>query len=58
MRANRAKMAAHPEIAAAFLATAPRLIVHELPDKDDPHDVFCGMMRELRDELAAKAVAV
>jgi predicted NAD-dependent protein-ADP-ribosyltransferase YbiA (DUF1768 family) len=51
MRANRAKLAAHPEIACAFLATYPRPIVHELPDKDDTHEVFCNMMRDLRDEL-------
>jgi predicted NAD-dependent protein-ADP-ribosyltransferase YbiA (DUF1768 family) len=58
MRANRAKLAAHPEIAAAFLATAPRPIVHELPDKDDPHGIFCEMMSRLRDELAAEAATV
>jgi hypothetical protein len=58
MRANRAKLAAHPAIAAAFLATAPRPIVHEQPEKDDRHEIFCGMMRMLRDELAAKTAAL
>jgi predicted NAD-dependent protein-ADP-ribosyltransferase YbiA (DUF1768 family) len=51
LRANRAKLAAHPEIARAFLATHARPIVHELPDKDDAHEVFCSIMRKLRDEL-------
>lgn len=53
LEANRAKMAAHPEIARAFLATAPRPIVHVLPDKDERHDVFCRIMSTLRDELVA-----
>lgn len=53
LEANRAKMAAHPEIAKAFRATAPRPIVHELPDKDDRHEVFCWIMNTLRDELVA-----
>jgi len=41
LEANRAKRAAHPEIAKALLATTPRPIIHELPDKEDRHDVFC-----------------
>lgn len=53
LAANRAKMAANPEIARAFVATAPRPIVHELPDKDDRHEVFCQIMSMLRDELVA-----
>lgn len=54
LEANRAKMAAYPEIAEAFQATAPRPIVHELPDKDDRHGVFCWIMNMPRDELAAE----
>lgn len=54
LEANRAKMAAYPDIAKAFAATAPRPIVHELPDKDDRHDVFCWIMNTLRDELVAQ----
>ena len=53
LRANRAKMRAHPEIARVFQATAPRPIVHILPDKDDSHDIFCDIMRRLREELLA-----
>ncbi len=56
VRANRAKLLAHPQIATAFLATAPRPIVHQLPCKDDPHEEFCGIMNQLRDELAAGLV--
>lgn len=56
LEANRAKMAAHPEIVEAFMATASRPIVHELPDKDDRHDVFCWIMNTLRDELVAQRV--
>lgn len=55
MRANRAKLDAHPGIACAFVATLPRPIVHILPGKeDDPHDVFCEIMRKLRDEYAQR----
>jgi hypothetical protein len=54
LRANRAKLDAHPDIARAFVATHPRPIVHHLPEKDDEHDVFCWIMRTLRDEYAAK----
>ena len=53
--ANRAKLEAHPEIAREFVATLPRCIVHTLPDKeDDSHDAFCNIMREIRDEFAAR----
>ncbi|MBX9656676.1 hypothetical protein K2Y11_23915 [bacterium] len=54
-RANLAKMKAHPHIARAFLATHPRPIVHTLPDKNDSHDIFCDIMRRLRDELRTDA---
>jgi hypothetical protein len=57
LEANRAKMAVHPELAKAFAATAPRPIIHELPDKQDPHDVFCWIMNTLRDELVAQSAA-
>jgi hypothetical protein len=33
LRANRAKLVAHPAIAQAFVATLPRPIVHEIPEK-------------------------
>ncbi|MBX9948720.1 MAG: hypothetical protein K2Y39_06145 [Candidatus Obscuribacterales bacterium] len=53
--ANRAKLEAHPEIARAFVETLPRPIVHVLPGKEhDPHDAFCKIMREIRDEFAAR----
>lgn len=55
VNANRAKLEAHPEIARAFVATLPRPIVHELPGKeDDAHEAFCSIMREIRDEFAAR----
>lgn len=54
LKANRAKLDAHPEIARAFVATLPRPIIHELPGKNDVHDVFCGIMNSLRDECATK----
>lgn len=54
LAANRAKLAAHPEIARAFLATHPRPIVHELPAKDAPHSVFCWIMLVLRCELVGQ----
>jgi predicted NAD-dependent protein-ADP-ribosyltransferase YbiA (DUF1768 family) len=55
LNANRAKLAAYPEIAHAFLATAPRPIVHILPGhEDDPQEAFCRIMRQLRDELAQR----
>jgi len=53
--ANRAKLDAHPEIARRFVATLPRPIVHVLPGKEDePHEVFCTIVRELRDEYAER----
>jgi hypothetical protein len=53
--ANRAKLEAHPDIARAFVATLPRPIVHILPGKEnDPQEAFCTIMREIRDELAAR----
>jgi predicted NAD-dependent protein-ADP-ribosyltransferase YbiA (DUF1768 family) len=56
LNANRAKLAAHPEIARAFLATVPRPIVHVLPEhEDDPQEAFCRIMRRLRDELVDPA---
>lgn len=56
-RAIRAKLDAHPNIAAAFLQTRPRRIVHETgyPDPVDaefPHHVFCRILTELREELS------
>jgi len=57
-RALRAKFEAHAEVARAFVATAPRLIVHETghPDKpgaEFPRETFCRLLTEVRDELAA-----
>lgn len=57
-RAIRAKLEAHPEIARAFVATAPRPIVHETgdpdpPDAEFPAPVFCKILTELRDEFSA-----
>lgn len=54
VQANRAKLDTYPEIAGAFVATLPRPIVHELPESDDPHVVFCDIMTRLREEYAAK----
>lgn len=54
LQANHAKLDAHPDIAKAFVATVPRPIVHELPDKSDPHEVFCRIMTALRDEYVVK----
>jgi predicted NAD-dependent protein-ADP-ribosyltransferase YbiA (DUF1768 family) len=59
-RAIRAKLEAHPEIARAFVATAPRPIVHETgypdpPDAEFPAPVFCRILTELRDEFAESA---
>lgn len=55
MRGNHAKLDTYPEIAREFVATLPRPIVHMLPGKeDDPHDVFCDIMRKLREAYAAK----
>lgn len=58
-RAIRAKLEAHPEIARAFVATAPRTIVHETGHPEDPHSefphaTFCRILTELRDEFATK----
>jgi len=59
-RALRAKLAAHLEIARAFVATAPRPIVHETghpdpPGAEFPAHVFCRLLSELRDEFAVGA---
>jgi predicted NAD-dependent protein-ADP-ribosyltransferase YbiA (DUF1768 family) len=57
-RANRAKLETHPAIAHAFVATLPRPIVHILPGKEhDPHEAFCAIMTEIRDEFAARFAA-
>ncbi|HEY3788131.1 MAG TPA: hypothetical protein VGL71_04710 [Urbifossiella sp.] len=57
-RALCAKFAAHPEIARAFVATAPRPIEHDTghpgrPGAEFPRETFCRLLSELRDELAA-----
>jgi predicted NAD-dependent protein-ADP-ribosyltransferase YbiA (DUF1768 family) len=57
-RSLRAKLEAHPDIARAFVATAPRPIIHETghpdpPDAEFPASVFCRLLSELRDEFAA-----
>jgi predicted NAD-dependent protein-ADP-ribosyltransferase YbiA (DUF1768 family) len=57
-RAIRAKLEAHPEIAAAFVATRPRPLIHETgyPDKPDaefPRGTFCRILEELREETAS-----
>ncbi len=54
LAANRAKLDAHPQVARAFVATAPRPIVHHLPEKDDEHEIFCWIMNRLRDEYAGR----
>jgi predicted NAD-dependent protein-ADP-ribosyltransferase YbiA (DUF1768 family) len=58
-RAIRAKLETHPEIAAAFVATAPRPIIHDCghPEPDNsvfPAAVFVKILTELRAEFAAK----
>lgn len=58
LRAIRAKLAAHPELARRFAATHPRPIVHdtgqpERPGTFLPAAVFCRMLAALRDELVA-----
>lgn len=58
-RAIRAKLEAHAEIAAAFVATRPRPIVHETghedpPDAEFPKAVFCRLLTELRESLAGR----
>lgn len=55
--AIRAKLAAHPEIAQAFVATRPRPLVHETgypdpPGAEFPHFVLCRILTELREEFA------
>lgn len=57
-RAIRAKLEQHPEIARAFIATRPRPIVHETgypepPGSKLPARIFCRILSELREELAA-----
>jgi predicted NAD-dependent protein-ADP-ribosyltransferase YbiA (DUF1768 family) len=57
-RALRAKLDAHPDIAAAFVATSARPLTHETgyphaPDAVFPAHVFCRLLTELRDELSA-----
>lgn len=55
MRANRAKLDAHPAIARDFVATLPRPIVHVLPVKEeDPQEVSCEIMWRLRDQYAER----
>jgi hypothetical protein len=59
-RAITAKLAAHPDIAAAFVATLPRPIVHDTghadpPDAVFPADVFCRVLADVRDEFACGA---
>jgi predicted NAD-dependent protein-ADP-ribosyltransferase YbiA (DUF1768 family) len=58
-RAIRAKLDAHPEIARAFVATRPRPIAHDTgyvdpPAAEFPAAVFCHILTELREELAAE----
>jgi predicted NAD-dependent protein-ADP-ribosyltransferase YbiA (DUF1768 family) len=57
-RAIRAKLAQHPEIAEAFVATHPRPLVHRTgrPEPRNtklPGVVFCRILSELREELVA-----
>lgn len=57
-QAIRAKLAADPEIAEAFVATRPRPLVHDTgspapPGAEFPHYVLCRILSELRDEFAA-----
>jgi predicted NAD-dependent protein-ADP-ribosyltransferase YbiA (DUF1768 family) len=59
-RAIRAKLEAHPQITKAFIATRPRPIIHETgypdpPGAEFPATVFCRILTELREELAAKS---
>ena len=61
-QAIRAKLAAHPKIAEAFVATSPRPLVHETdypdpPGAEFPHYVLCRILTELRDEFAAASKA-
>lgn len=56
--AIRAKLAAHPELARAFVATKPRPLVHETgypdpPEAEFPHYVLCRILTELREEFSA-----
>ena len=56
-RALRAKLAQHPDIAAAFVATRPRPLVHHTGRRSRrpsafPDEVFCRILSELREELA------
>ena len=58
-RAIRAKLDAHFEIASVFVATRPRPIVHHTgrpsrPGAEFPDEVFCRILTELREELAAE----
>jgi predicted NAD-dependent protein-ADP-ribosyltransferase YbiA (DUF1768 family) len=58
-RAIQAKLEAHPEIAAAFVGTRPRPLVHETGFADPPgaeftKEVFCRILEELREELAGE----
>ena len=58
-RAIRAKLQAHPEVREAFVATAPRPLVHDTgypdsPDAEFPHTTFCRILTELREELAVE----
>lgn len=56
-RAIHAKLEAHPTLLEAFMATAPRPLIHETgyPPKGDsefPSEVFCRILTELRHELS------
>jgi hypothetical protein len=53
----RAKLVQNPEILRAFIATSPRPIIHDTGFPESrftklPGEVFCRILRELRDELA------
>ncbi len=55
-RALRAKFTAHPDLAAEFVASAPRPIRHDTgrpdrPGAEFPRETFCRLLSELRDEL-------
>lgn len=58
-RAIRAKLEAHPELAAAFVATSPRPLTHDCghPEPEDtvfPASVFVRILTELREEFASR----
>lgn len=53
-RAIRIKMETYPEVTAAFVATRPRPILHEIHGVPSAPD-FVTMIAELREEFAARA---